>query len=240
MSSTKKNWKYAGKIALGGLAGGCVGLYFSFLGNHSSLQLFDFQATIITTLFTILLIIGIGIVMKLQLSQAKNYKHLSEEDEVLGDHYDTLFNRKFFNASVLSHLSTFVALANIILVTTFKFANNHWEVSVIPFLISSIFSVMYKIYLPKLDSRLPNPNDEQYGDKMMKAMDEGERYVTFSAIFKLFQYNLLALTILILVLAFYSAITGHTQSLALTLLFILFVFNVSFYYIKIYKYYKSK
>ncbi|MEJ7523103.1 hypothetical protein WL510_13780, partial [Staphylococcus saprophyticus] len=83
---------------------------------------------------TILLIIGIGIVMKLQLSQAKNYKHLSEEDEVLGDHYDTLFNRKFFNASVLSHLSTFVALANIILVTTFKFANNHWEVSVIPFL----------------------------------------------------------------------------------------------------------
>lgn len=27
MSSTKKNWKYAGKIALGGLAGGCVGLY---------------------------------------------------------------------------------------------------------------------------------------------------------------------------------------------------------------------
>ncbi|MDU7036051.1 MAG: DUF3169 family protein [Staphylococcus simulans] len=165
---------------------------------------------------------------------------LSEEDEVLGDHYDTLFNRKFFNASVLSHLSTFVALANIILVTTFKFANNHWEVSVIPFLISSIFSVMFKIYLPKLDSRLPNPNDEQYVDKMMKAMDEGERYVTFSAIFKLFQYNLLALTILVLVLAFYSAITGHTQSLALTLLFILFVFNVSFYYVKIYKYYKSK
>ncbi|RIN78295.1 DUF3169 family protein [Staphylococcus simulans] len=240
MSSTKKNWKYAGKIVLGGLLGGCVGLYFSFLSEQSRLQLFGTNETVISTVITTLLIIIIGVLMVQQLSQARDYKHLSEEDEALGDHYDTLYNRKFFNASVLSHLSTFVALANIILVTTFKLAHNHWEVSVIPFLISTFFSVMYQIYLPKLDSRLPKPNDEQYADKMMKAMDEGERYVTFSAIFKLFQYNLLALTILILALAFYSAITGHTQTLALTLLFILFVFNISFYYVKIFKHYQSK
>ncbi|MHD0396953.1 DUF3169 family protein [Staphylococcus simulans] len=240
MSSAKKNWKYAGKIALGGIAGGGVGLLFNSLSEQSRLQLFDLKTTMFFTLFMIAVIIIIGVLMVLQLQQAKNYKQLSEENEAMADQYDAMYHQKCFNASVLNHINVFMALGNIILVTSFKFANNRWEVSVLSFLVATLFSVVYQTYLPKLDSRLPKANDEQYADKMMKAMDEGERHVTFSAIYKLFQYNLLALTVLILVLAFYSAQTGQTQTLALILLFILFIFNVSFYYVKIYKYYQRK
>ncbi|MHD0381924.1 DUF3169 family protein [Staphylococcus simulans] len=240
MSSTKKNWKYAGKIALGGLAGGCVGLYFSFLSEQSRLPLFGPNETIISTVITTLLIFIIGVLMVHQLSQAKNYKHLSEEDEALGDHYDTLANRKQFIASVLNNLGLFIVIANIILVTIFKAGDNYWGLTIIPFLITSIFSVVYQIYLPKLDERMPKVNDEHYVDKLIKAMDEGERHITFTSLYKLFHFNLAALMILILLLAFYSAVTGHTQTLALIILFIVFIYNVSFYYVKIYKYYKSK
>lgn len=145
MSSTKKNWKYAGKIALGGLAGGCVGLYFSFLSEQSRLPLFGPNETIISTVITTLLIFIIGVLMVHQLSQAKNYKHLSEEDEALGDHYDTLANRKQFIASVLNNLGLFIVIANIILVTIFKAGDNYWGLTIIPFLITSIFSVVYQI-----------------------------------------------------------------------------------------------
>lgn len=87
---------------------------------------------------------------------------------------------------------------------------------------------------------MPKVNDEHYVDKLIKAMDEGERHITFTSLYKLFHFNLAALMILILLLAFYSAVTGHTQTLALIILFIVFIYNVSFYYVKIYKYYKSK
>lgn len=240
MSNSKKNWKYAGKIALGGLFGACISLYFSSLSIHSRLQFFGPNETILSTAITLFLSIVVGIVMIRQLSQAKHFKHLSEEDETLADHYDAQANQKQFYASILNHAGLFVVLLNIIIVTIFKTSGNHWGITVIPFLVTSIFSVWYQIYLPKLDERMPKPNDEHYVDKLIEAMDEGERHITFSSLYKLFQFNLTAFMVIILFLAFYSAITGQSQTLALILLFMAFVYNVVFYYAKIYKYYKSR
>lgn len=93
--------------------------------------------------------------------------------------------------------------------------------------------------LPKIDPRLPKYNDSNYIGKMISAMDEGERYISYSALFKLYHYNIMAIMMMVILLAFYSAATHTDQFIALSVLMVLYIFNIVFYYAKISKYYKQ-
>ncbi|WP_158698100.1 DUF3169 family protein [Staphylococcus simulans] len=240
MNKKKNHFIYGLKLLIGALIGFFGVYFFEYLSGQSQIQLFDFRRTMVATIITLIIVLLIGGWMVNQLHQAKKYKLLSEEDEIHADDYDNRFNQYLFTASILIYICVFIVLANMILATVLKDGDNFWEMTVIPFIVYVIFNLIYQIYIPKLDQKLPKFNDSRYVDKLIGAMDEGEKHVTYSALFKLFHFNLSALIIIIVVLVFYSAITENPQTLALAIVFVLFVYNVSYYYSKIHKYYKSK
>ena len=64
------------------------------------------------------------------------------------------------------------------------------------------------------------------------------KYISYSALFKLYHYNTAAIMMIIL-LAFYSVATHTDQIIAMLVLIALYVFNIVFYYSKIGKYYEQ-
>lgn len=238
MSNIKKNTLYLSKILLGVLVGGLIGFLFSF---RSEIKLSAFLGTFeiqVSTGITILLVIICGIFMLKSLKKAYLYKQRSETLEDDADEYNQIYNRKFLQASWFFQGTIIITLFNMIFVAIFKESNNNqWGLTTIPLLISAAFAISYNVILPKIDSRLPKYNDSVYIGKTISAMDEGEKYISYSVLFKLYHYNTAAIMMMIILLAFYSVATHTDQIIAMLVLLALYVFNIVFYYSKIGKYY---
>ncbi|PNZ97492.1 DUF3169 domain-containing protein [Staphylococcus carnosus] len=240
MSKAKKNTLYISKVLLGGIVGGVICFLFSL---HSGIKLPTFLNTFdtqVSTGITILIVIICGIFMLKYLKNAYNYKQKSEIQEDFADEYNQTYNQKFLKAGWFYQATIIITLLNMIFVAIFKEdMNDQWGLTTIPLLISAVFGISYNVILPKIDSRLPKYNDSNYIGKMISAMDEGEKYISYSALFKLYHYNVMAVMMMIILLAFYSAVTHTDQIIALLVLIALYIFNVVFYYAKISKYYKQ-
>ncbi|AMY06416.1 MULTISPECIES: DUF3169 family protein [Staphylococcus] len=240
MSNTKKNTLYLSKILLGGLVGGIIGFLFSLRSGIKLPAFMDVFDTQVSTGITILIVIICGIFMLKYLRSAYNFKQKSETLENYADEYNQAYNQKFLKASWFYQATIVITLLNMILVAIFKEnMNNQWGLTTIPLLISAAFAISYNIMLPKIDPRLPKYNDSNYIGKMISAMDEGEKYISYSALFKLYHYNIMAIMMMVILLAFYSAATHTDQFIALSVLMVLYIFNIVFYYAKISKYYKQ-
>ncbi|CAL28743.1 hypothetical protein SCA_1838 [Staphylococcus carnosus subsp. carnosus TM300] len=235
---------YISKVLLGGIVGGVICFLFSL---HSGIKLPTFLNTFdtqVSTGITILIVIICGIFMLKYLKNAYNYKQKSEIQEDFADEYNQTYNQtynqKFLKAGWFYQATIIITLLNMIFVAIFKEdMNDQWGLTTIPLLISAVFGISYNVILPKIDSRLPKYNDSNYIGKMISAMDEGEKYISYSALFKLYHYNVMAVMMMIILLAFYSAVTHTDQIIALLVLIALYIFNVVFYYAKISKYYKQ-
>lgn len=239
MSKTKKNLIYAFKFLMSALIGGIIGVLFASQIGKKMEPFFDSYLTILSTIITTIIVIILGICMVSQLKSAKISYQKSELLDDKADDYNKLYNHKFFNAGLLYNVAIIVALLNMIINVVFKLSeNDYWFVSVIPFLIGSVLGVYYSTILPKIEKRLPKFNEPNYINKLIASMDEGERHISYSALFKLYQYNISALMIIIVVLACYSAMTNSNQVIGLSILIILYAFNILFYHSKIRRFYQ--
>lgn len=239
MSNTKKNLNYAFKFLMSTLIGGIIGVLFASQIGKKMEPFFDAYLTILSTIVTTIIVIIIGICMVSQLKSAKISHQKSELLDDQADDFNKLYNYKLFNAGLLYNVAIIIALLNMIINVMFKLRDNdYWFVTFIPFLIGSVLGICYSTIIPKIEKRLPKFNEPNYIDKLIASMDEGERHISYSALFKLYQYNISALMIIIVVLACYSAMTNSNQVIGLCVLIGLYAFNILFYHSKIRRYYQ--
>ncbi|RTX85969.1 DUF3169 family protein [Staphylococcus piscifermentans] len=240
MSKVKRNIHSLFKIVLFALAGFIVGYSVMYFGKNDYPRIINSQGTIVSTIFTTAIITAIGALMISKINNAEKFKIKIENGDIYADKYDFLFNKNIYNASLLVYISIFFSLINIIVITLFQSTfNNVWFITIIPFLICIYLSSRYTRKITKIDDRLPKYNDPEYTNKLINAMDEGEKHCTYEALFKIYRYNISILMMLIIILAACSIITGANMAIALFSLLALYVFNITFYYVKIGKYFNQ-
>ena len=92
---------------------------------------------------------------------------------------------------------------------------------------NSLMRIVYK------DRELPNPNDKDYAKKLMAIADEGERHVMLEGFYKSFQLANILLPLGIILLMFYSEISGDSQLFAIIIIGIIAVAMNARYFLKI-------
>lgn len=92
---------------------------------------------------------------------------------------------------------------------------------------SSLMKFVYK------DRKLPSPNDKDYAKKLLAIADEGERHVMLEGFYKSFQLANALLPGGILLLMFYSEMSGDSQLFAIIVLSIITVSINARYFLKV-------
>lgn len=221
------------------LLGFVMSLYFQNINSIRIPAIFDFRNTVITSVITMIIIGMLGVLILLQYKKAKQYKEKMAADEGQADKYDKLFNSVLMNCTWIQYSISILPVIHMAIVVVFKADERGWLVAAVPIVLSSLLAISSSNILPKLDERFPKASDPDFTDKLINKMDEGEKHISYSVLFKLFRYNLFALMIIILISILTAAFTNQDYALIILLLLGLYIFNIVFYYSKIQKYYKT-
>lgn len=221
------------------LLGFVMSLYFQNINSIRIPAIFDFRNTVITSVITMIIIGMLGVLILLQYKKAKQYKEKMAADEGQADKYDKLFNSVLMNCTWVQYSISILPVIHMAIVVVFKADERGWLVAAVPIVLSSLLAFSSSNILPKLDERFPKASDPDFTDKLINKMDEGEKHISYSVLFKLFRYNLFALMIIILISILTAAFTNQDYALIILLLLGLYIFNIVFYYSKIQKYYKT-
>lgn len=231
-------------LLIGGLIGGCIALFidynhsFHFFGNY---HYATHSNVILISLICVALILVLSIYLIIIQKKAVHYKRLSEThiDEDEADSYDKKANLAYMQNSFIYYLEltiSFIALFIIVLGNGNSSASS-W--ALLPFMTTIISSVITGLFYRKFDSRYPKLGEKNYAEKLINILDEGERHIYFNSLFKTFYINLSLIMIGAIFLGFYSLETGHSQTLGIFILIILFIYNVFSHLLKTYKFYHS-
>lgn len=231
-------------LLIGGVVEGCIALLINF--NHS-FQFFGnyhyatHSNVFLISLICVALILVLSIYLIIIQKKAVYYKRLSEEHsyEDEADLYDKKANFEYMKNSFVYYLEltiSFIALF-IIVLGNGSFEDSNWVL--LPFMATTISSVITGLFYRKFDARYPKLGEKNYSEKLIGVLDEGERHIYFNSLFKTFYINLFLIMAGAIFLGFYSLETGHSQTLGILILIILFVYNGFSHLLKIYQFYRS-
>lgn len=224
------------KVILYALLGAVVGFISSYaMASNSfltgwSLDAIAMQLTIILLAITAFFLISIPV----------NYKQIKKKASLTlaGDAEDErniwVYN-KYGDVSLAASSAIIIALtaASIAIITDQSMALT--IVALVLLIISipttivpnSLANIVYK------NRNLPNPNDKDYSKKLLAAADEGERHIMLEGFYKSFQLANILLPFGILILMFYSEMSGESQLFAIIILGIIAVAMNTRYFLKI-------
>lgn len=218
------------------LGGGLIGFISSYaLAGDLLLSgwSFDKIATPITWILSaITLILLLTIIVYYM--QIKNKASLTLEGDA-EDERDTWSYNKFADLSLASNAAITFALTAVGITFITEQAIALSIATLVIFIITistsmisnSLLKVVYK------GRPMPNTSDKDYTKKLLAAADEGERHVMLEGFAKSFTLMNTLLPVSIVVLVFYSEISGDSQLFAIILISILtIVFNMR-YFLKI-------
>ena len=224
------------KIILLFLGGGITGFIASY-AMAGNLLLTGWSLDEIATPLTLILF-GLTVFLLLTISvyymQIKKKAALTLEGDA-EDERDTWIYNKFADLSLASSVAIMFALTTaciafitdqsmtltistlVLLIITLPIAN----------LSHSLMKSVYK------DRELPNANEKGYSDKLLAIADEGERHVMLEGFSKSFQLMNVLLPLSILLLMFYSEISGDSQLFAIILISLLTIIINMRYFLNI-------
>ncbi|SCS65855.1 DUF3169 family protein [Staphylococcus caeli] len=238
--------RYLLLLVLGGIIGGIIGALIGAFDNVSrytdvlSHIALSFNGPIILCVIASVINVVLTLVLYKVQQQAINYKHQTEQvlDEQQADHYEKKANLKFISSDLICYFQISVSLLTMLIIILTHSSDDAILFSIIPYMITIIPSIMTGFFVRKFDSRYPKQGEEQYTEKILAIMDEGERHITLVSMFKIYRYNLAIIMIGGIILGLFSLSTGINQSAGLFILIILFIYNAFGYTLKVRKFYK--
>jgi hypothetical protein len=236
--------RYLLLMIIGGIVGGIAGLLIPTLHNlgifdktHFTSQNFIIVSCIIATLINIILTIFLYIELKHSVD-LKN-KIAEPNSNVDEDIFEEKSSLKFINASFIYYLQILISLLFLFTLVIGNVSDIYTLYSIIPYMITMIPSIMIGLYARKIDNHYPKLGEANYTEKTLSIMDEGERYITLTSMFKTYHINLVLIIIFAVFLSVHSINTGINQTLGVLFLIILFIYNAFGYLSKVRKFYKS-
>lgn len=235
-----KTVRYIGVIILSALAGGVVGYLIKYFPSVDKINVLSNTEVVVISIIFSALVILCNLLMVKQLQKAKNFNKLSIAEEENADIYDRKLNEHFINSNWLNLSGYILSFVNLILINVGASLIGPTIIfSLLPLFINMFLTVIISIYLPHINSKAPKYNEPHYMDKLIQTYDEGDRHIMFSALFKIFNINIIGILFLICFTALYSSITQSNQLFTITCLILLFLINIVYYYVKTNKFYKE-
>lgn len=129
------------------------------------------------------------------------------------DSYDVYRYNKFNDIQVVDTLMMILALIS---VGIFIILESHFLltlIAVIAFLVALWLAITHTSLVGRLypDRNLPKPGDKKYADKLLAVSDEGERHIMLNGLYKTHGLIQIGLMIGIILMIFYSLLTGESQ-----------------------------
>ncbi|MCG3402198.1 DUF3169 family protein [Staphylococcus massiliensis] len=222
-------------LIIGGIIGGLIGL----LIDEGIPKFLNWVSGNIINGIAVILVIILGLLMLKRLNKAKTYNQLMEnEDDGFEDDYDLMRGKQIYKTSILIHVINILALLNISILALFmKDSGRMFFIAFITLMIATIFSYIYNAQIHKVDKCFPKLSDSNPVNTLLNNFDEGERYIMFNAIYKLFQYNLSIFLMFAMICAAAAAFGFNDIGISSVLFCVLYIVNISYYYKKIKVYY---
>ena len=224
------------KVLLYALLGAVIGFISSYafasdsLFSNWSLDEIAMPITLLLLTITALFLLFIPVFYM----QIKKKASITLEGDA-EDERDSWIYNKFGDLSLAASSSIIIALtaASIAIITDQSMA---LMITALVLLIISIPSTLIPNSLMKIvykDRDMPSPNEKDYTKKLMAAADEGERHVMLEGFYGSFQLMNILLPLSILLLMFYSEVSGDSQLFAIILIGIITITINTRYFLKI-------
>lgn len=187
---------------------------------------------------TIMILVGsllflYGVVLSLRLKKLSN-RPVSFEEE---DHVNRKMDKMYADVTLFYSIS--MAIFLYLLSTGFiVLRESHPGIVLIAFglLIATFSAHLRTYYLVKEiypERNYPETDDEQFQEKLFKAMDDGERHIILQAYYKIFRMINPLLATAIMSASIYSAFTGESQIFSIALMTIALIVIDTTYFITV-------
>ncbi|SOC40819.1 DUF3169 family protein [Salinicoccus kekensis] len=168
-----------------------------------------YQVTGVVLLLIAVILIFVSVYLHRQLNTvSKDYTKYMDMDS-----YDVYRYNKFNDIQVVDTLMMILALVS---VGIFVILESHFLltlIAVIAFLVTLWLTITHTGLVGRLypDRKLPKPGDKKYAEKLLAASDEGERHIMLNGLYKTHGLIQVGLMIGIILMIFYSLLTGESQ-----------------------------
>jgi len=205
--------------------GAIAGLTFSIIAtstNDMNMDNIYYWIGLVTlTVSIVLAIVSIYLYRQLK-TVASDYTKYMDMDA-----YDIYRYNKYNDLQVVN---TTAMMLSIIALSIFMIIEFHFAwilISAVTYIVVLYLTVvqtgMVSILYPDRD--LPKPGDEKYAEKLMAASDEGERHIMLNGLYKTHGFTQTGLFLGIVILIFYSIITGESQIFSIILIAVILIIS---------------
>lgn len=240
-----KVWRYLSFLFLGGVVGFFISLLLTRIDFQHLIQHIDFmseQFMIISCIIVMLCIVGLTLWQYLTQKEALKLKsRVDYQTEI--EETDTLENQanmKFLKVSIIVYVQYFISFVYFFILALGNEGDTALVTAVIPFLFTIIPAIMVGFFQRKFDRRLPKMGEAKYTEKTFQIMDEGERHITLVSLYKVYHMNLSLIIIGVVLLSFFSLVTGINQFLGILFMIVLFAYNAFGYLWKVSRFYREE
>lgn len=240
-----KVWRYLSFLFLGGVVGFFISLLLTRIDFQQLIQHIDFmseQFIIISCIIVTLCIVGLTLwqyqtqKVALKLKSRVDYQTEIEETDTL----ENQANMKFLKVSIIVYVQYFISFVYFFILALGNEGDTALVTAVIPFLFTIIPAIMVGFFQRKFDRRFPKMGEAKYTEKTFQIMDEGERHITLVSLYKVYHMNLSLIIIGVVLLSFFSLVTGINQFLGILFMIVLFAYNAFGYLWKVSRFYREE
>ncbi|KIX90240.1 hypothetical protein TP70_08645 [Staphylococcus microti] len=238
-----KVMRYILLLLVGGIIGGVIGTIIGVTNGFDVINKIHFVNDRTAMIMGIIAILGIILLFVYNLmiqKQALHYKKMM--DEQVSDSETDLREKKasliVLRITMVSYLQLFISLILLLVFVIGHATESHFLYVVIAFILASVGSTQYGLFIRKYDARYPKMGEKQYTEKLLALMDDGERHITLVSMYKVYTINTMLLIIAIMLLGIMSIGTGMNHTLSIIVLLIILSYNVFGYHFKVRKFYK--
>lgn len=236
--------RYLMFVILGGIVGGLIsllitGVDFQYLIHHIGFM--NQQLMVISCIIVTLCIVGLTLwqyqIQKAALKLKSRVEGQTEIEET--DTLDYQANMKFLKVSVILCVQYLISFVFFFVLALGNKGDTALITAIVPFLFTCIPAVMVGLFQRKFDRRFPKLGESQYTEKVFQIMDEGERHITLVSLYKVYHMNLSLIIIGVVLLSFFSLVTGMNQFLGILFMIVLFTYNAFGYLWKLSRFYRE-
>lgn len=236
--------RYLLLVILGGILGVLISLFingvdFQYLIQHIHFMNQPFM--VISCVIVTLCIVGLTLwqyqIQKAALKLKSQIDHQEAIEET--DTLDKQANMKFLKVSIIVYVQYLMSFIFFFVLALGNAGDKALITAVIPFLFTCIPAIMIGLFQRKFDRRFPKLGEAKYTEKAFQIMDEGERHITVVSLYKVYHMNLSLIIVGIVLLSFFSLVTGLNQFLGILFMIVLFAYNAFGYLWKVSRFYKE-
>lgn len=143
------------------------------------------------------------------------------------DAYDIYRYNKYNDLQVVNTMAMMMSIMSLAIFMIIEYHFMLILISGITYLVVLYLSIVQTGIISKLypERDLPKPGDKKYTEKLLEVSDEGERHIILNGLYKTHNFVLAGLFMGIVVLIFYSIITGESQIFSIILIGVILIIS---------------